>query len=441
MEENLHISSKLLEPLILSGCLNNVSLFLKVKSYLFTNKKDKNYFSDEKNQRIFNLMSRWFDKFKTLPSKDELKIVIDKSKDDSEIKFLLNSIIDTMYEKNAKEINFEYLEEELINFIKENRVYEAMALAQADISTGNYGAIVNKMEEAVRVSFDKDLGISIRDIDAAMEKVNKLNDENCISTGFPNLDSILDGGFHPKETYNFSGIPGAGKTLILGNFALNTFMQGKKVLVYTFETSFERLFIRYTSNLSGMSKKEILLDEEGTKEKLLSAFNNTAGDLIIKEYNANAICSNDIMAHIGDLWMYKKWKPDLIVIDYLLIMTTNDKTLSSENSYKYYKTVTEEVRNIGKSFYIPVLTASQINREGQSENGGSKAMITSKSISESRGILDTIDFLAIILQTAKDKTRNKMCLYIDKNRNDRNGIRIEFEVDYNTMKLKEGAIF
>jgi replicative DNA helicase len=441
MQENLKIPSKLLEPMILAGCLRNASLFLKVKPYLFTSSKNKNYFSDEKYQIVFNFISRWFDKFKTMPSKDELKIIVDKTKEDSEVKFLLNSIIDTMYD-NKEEINYDYLEEELVSFIKENRVYEAMAMAQADIDKGNFAAIVNKMEDAVRVSFDKDLGMSIRDVNQAFEKVNKLNNEVCISSGFPNLDSILDGGFHPKETYNFSGIPGAGKTLILGNFALNAFAQEKKVLVYTFETSFERLFMRYVSNLSGMSKKEIFLDENGVREKLASTFDrNITGDLIIKEYNANSVCSNDIMAHVNDLWMYKKWKPDIIVIDYLLIMATNDKSLSTENSYKYYKTVTEEVRNIGKTFYVPVLTASQINREGQSEQGGSKAMVTSKSISESRGILDTIDFLAIILQTAKDKTRNKLCLYVDKNRNDRNGIRIEYEVDYNTMKLTEGAIF
>jgi replicative DNA helicase len=348
MEENLKLPSKLLEPLILAGCLRNASLFLKVKSYLFTSSRSKNYFSDEKYQNVFNLMCRWFDKFKSMPSKDELKILIDKTKEDSEVKFLLNSIVDAMFDKKD-EINYDYLEEELVSFIKENRVYEAMASAQFDIDKGNYGAIVNKMEDAVRVSFDKDLGNSIKDVGSAMEKVNRLNNESCISSGFPNLDSVLEGGFHSKEIYNFSGIPGAGKTLILGNLALNAFLQGKNVLVYTFETSFERLFIRYISNLSGMSKKEIFLDEEGAKEKLSRTFSNTTGDLIIKEYNSNAVCSNDIIAHINDLWMYKKWKPDVVIIDYLLIMLTNDKTLSAENSYKYYKTVTEEVRNIGKS--------------------------------------------------------------------------------------------
>jgi replicative DNA helicase len=229
-------------------------------------------------------------------------------------------------------------------------------------------------------------------------------------------------------------------TMLLGNFALNVFLEGKKVLVYTFETSTERLLMRYYSNLAQMSKKEIILDDEGAKEKLSATSSIAEGDLIVKEYNANTICSNDLMAHINDLWTYKKWKPDLIITDYLLIMRANDHTLSMENSYRYYKIVTEENRNICKTLGIPGLTACQINREGMSDRGGSKGMITAKDISESRGIFDTVDFFAIIMQTAKDKEKNKFYLGIDKNRNEKTGVRIEYNVDYEHMSIREGAI-
>jgi len=229
-------------------------------------------------------------------------------------------------------------------------------------------------------------------------------------------------------------------TLFMGTVGINAYLAGKKVLVYTFETSDERLYIRYFTNLTNMSKKEILLDEKGAEEKLSKVASMTDGDLIIKDCNANTISSNDIMAHINDLWMYEKWKPDLIIVDYILIMCTNDKSMSSDNSYKYYKTISEELRNIAKSTYTPVLTAMQMRRDAMSDKGGSKAIVTAKDISESRGVYDTVDVFAIMTQTARDKTNKKFFLYFDKNRNDISGIKIAYEIDYEHMMVKEGGV-
>ncbi len=248
-------------------------------------------------------------------------------------------------------------------------------------------------------------------------------------------DLQVDGSSYLTNGFN------SHNTGFLGNYAVNSFLSGKNVLVYSFETSRERLAMRYYSSLIHMSKKDMLLDEAAFKEKANDILSKMPGDLILKEYNSNTVCSNDLLAHVSDLNRYMSWKPDIIIIDYLLIMLTNDKRMSSENGFKYYKTVTEEVRNIGKTLNVPIITATQINREGMSDRGGSKSLVTSKNIAESRGIYDTVDFFGIITQTAKEKEKNKYYLYIDKNRNERTGVRIEYEVDYNYMTLEEKAMF
>ena len=77
------------------------------------------------------------------------------------------------------------------------------------------------------------------------------------------------------------------------------------------------------------------------------------------------------------------------------------------------------------------------------ESGGSKATLTSKAGSESRGILDTADYYAVIIQTSQDKKKygedvGSYSLYIDKNRNDKTGLRLNFHIDYSTYTLGEG---
>jgi len=589
---NLKFPSEILEPSIIIHSLNNVSFFLKIKPYLDTNGTKKSYFNDEKYQTIFNIISKWYDKFNKFPTQKELLIVNEKlNKNDNELKFLIDTIINKVYTESPEDVDINFIEQETQKFIQENRVYEAMMLSQIDVENGNYDIIAERMREAITVNFDKDLGVSIRDVEKGITLLNELGAETSISTGIPSLDNVLDGGWRGKEIYVFAATPGIGKclrydvkvkvfyefngvtiiedirigdlfkklnitnqgeyipknklkvkttagfkevkalrktqpnpewviktesgreavftdkhklevkksdifdvgrywenidtikigqevntengwekvtecyfngnysemydlevdsiksfyangfnshnTALLGNFAINAFLDGKKVLVYTFETADRRLLSRYYSNLIEMTKKEILLNEESAKEKINNIINETSGDLILKEYPANTVNSNGLLAHINDLKMYKQWKPDLIIVDYILIMLANDKSMSSDNSYKFYKTVTEELRNIGKMLDVPVLTATQINRQGQDDKGGTKAITTSKDISESRGIYDTADFFATINQPARDREAGKVMIYVDKNRNGDKGQKIKLNIDYEHMKFTE----
>ena len=438
-KENLTLPSELLEPAIITQSLKDASYFLKIKPYLFTSNKNKTYFSDIKYQRIFNAICIWHDKYKKFPKKKEMLLLINKIEKDEAVKLLINSIIEETYEGDPEEIDKDYLEEETIEFIKRNQVYEAYMLTQMDVENGDYSSLVERFTKATTINFDQDLGTSIRDVDSGVDEINSLDDEDVIPTDFPSIDAdnVLDGGFRNEEIYVFAAIPGLGKTALLGNFAINAFLQGKNVLVYTFETSNKRLLTRYYSNLIEMSKKEIISDNDKTKNELKSVVNSTVGDIILKEYPANTTSSNDLLGHINDLKTYKNWIPDIIISDYLLIMSTNDKSMSSDNSYKYYKTVTEEFRNLCKLLKVPGVTATQINRSGQDERGGSKAITTSKDISESRGIYDTADFFATINQTAKDRDLGKIMIYIDKNRNGDKGAKVKMNIDYEHMRFTE----
>lgn len=440
-EANLKLPSEILEPAIVAHSLNNLSFFLKIKPYLSTvGSKNKAYFNDEKYQKIFNLICQYYDKYTKYPSQITMNSMIQgKYKEDEDLRYALEQTIKKVYEEDVQKTDVRYLEDETKKFITENRVYEAMILSQLDMENGDFGAIASKMTQAVQVNFDKDLGTSIHDVDKVFDEFEDISSASSITTGLNNLDAILDGGWHNKEIYCFAATPGLGKTLYLGNFALNAFMQGKKVLVYTFETSSARIYSRLFTNILDKSKKDIMSDLQKSKDEAKTALSNYTGDIIVKYFPANSASGNDLMAHINDLWLYQQWKPDMIVADYILIGCTNDKNLSSDNSYKYYKTVTEEWRNIANILDVPFLTASQINREGMDDKGGSKAITTAKDMSESRGIYDTVDFFATLNQPAKDRTETegKVMMYIDKNRNGEKGHRLKQSIDYIHQRVSE----
>ena len=148
--------------------------------------------------------------------------------------------------------------------------------------------------------------------------------------------------------------------------------------------------------------------------------------------------TNDIAAFLLDLKRFEDLVPDLIILDYLLIMAPNNKKSSDEsNTYTRFKAVTEEVRNLAKNLNIPIWTASQIGRAGQSEDGGTKAITTSKDMSESRGIYDTVDFFCTLNQTLKQKKGLKLNLFVDKCRNGESGGVFNLKVDYTVMNIAE----
>lgn len=439
MEKIIKIPYDVLEEMIMAYSFHNVSFFLKIKNYLYSkNYKQKCFFNDPKNQIIFNILCKWYNKYQSFPSLKEFNLLVEKMEEDKEIKILLSSMVEKYYNEDTSSYNEDNLVEETGNYIVQQRVVEAITLSQTYLENGNFEAIVDKVKDAVTVNLDKDLGISLKDFEQIRELLNKSNyDKNTLKLGFSSFDNILS--VKSSEILCFAGLPGSGKSMILGDIGVKAFWEGKKVLMYSLENSSLRVFQRYLSNILKINSNEITADADGVVEKLKNKISETEGDIILKEYMSNQVCSNDLMAHINDLILYKKWKPDIIIVDYILLMRTNDKQMSNDNSYKYYKTVTEELRNIAKTFKVPLLTACQINREGQADNGGSKALLTAKNISESRGILDTVDYFITINQTVMEKKKNEMRLYLEKNRNEESGKLAKCKINYEHMTMWENA--
>ncbi len=166
-------------------------------------------------------------------------------------------------------------------------------------------------------------------------------------------------------------------------------------------------------------------------------------DIRIKQFPARSASCNDFAAYLMDIAATENYVPDYIVIDYILITAANNKGME-DNTYNYYKAVAEEMRNLGSQFGCPVFTAAQINRNGMGDKGGTKAVVTAKDLSESRGILDTADYLFIIQQTDQEKKMGEkdgvaeQRLFVDKSRNSSGQQVLNFTINYNTMSISDG---
>ena len=279
-------------------------------------------------------------------------------------------------------------------------------------------------------------------IEESLSLIQEVEEDSGMTFGTPALDRIL-GSPKKGELIVYCGTPGIGKTIHLGNVATENMKLGKKGVFFSLEVDKRRLSKRLYSSLLYKSGTDLLNVSKEEAEAIFASFNG--GDIRIKNFQANTASCNDFAAYLNDLYTIEGFKPDFICIDYILITAPNNsKNISGDNMYSRGKIVAEEMRNLAVQFECPVFSASQINRSGMGDRGGTKGIVTSKDLSESRGILDTCDYLVVINQTDVEKKlgeKDGICeqrLYIDKNRNGRNQEILTITLDYNTMTIKDG---
>lgn len=441
--QELQFNSPTMERFILAYLIKDKSFFLKIGKLLKT--KDyskKSYFTDNKLQWLLNVCCVYYNKYDRVPSIETAKMFSEgQFKKDELLKKAIDALIDEIYSKDLSEIEPDYIKDETVKFVKAMRAVEATNLNALDIANGKFDALNDRMQKAVNINLDKDLGVSLANIEESLSLIQEVEEDSGMTFGTPALDRIL-GSPKAGELYVYAAPPACGKTIHLGNVAVENMKLGKKGVFFSLEVDKRRLAKRLYSSLLYKSGVDIMSTTKEEAEAIFASFNG--GDVKIKNYPANTSSCNDFAAYLNDLYTLEGFKPDFICVDYILITAPNNKKAGDDNMYQRSKYVAEELRNLATQFECPVFSASQINRSGMGDKGGTKGMVTSKDLAESRAILDTADALIVINQTDTEKKLaekdgiGEQRLYIDKNRNGCSGDILTITLDYNTMTIKDG---
>ena len=131
----------------------------------------------------------------------------------------------------------------------------------------------------------------------------------------------------------------------------------------------------------------------------------------------------------------KKFVPKLIVLDYLNLAKSSRLRLGT-STYEYVKSLAEENRGLAIEFDVPMLTATQSNRDGYNNSD-----IDLSNTSESFGLPATADWFVAVMQTEEMAAQGQYLVKQLKNRyKDMNAdgkLRFMLGVDKPTMRLFE----
>jgi replicative DNA helicase len=189
--------------------------------------------------------------------------------------------------------------------------------------------------------------------------------------------------------------------------------QGKNVLHITLEMAEERIAERIDANLMNVTMEDLHdLPKAMYDSKINKIIKETSGQIVIKEYPTASAHSAHFRGLIKELAIKKSFKPDIIFIDYLNICASSRfKGAAAVNSYMYVKAIAEELRGLAVETNVPIMSATQTTRSGQSNSD-----LGLEDTSESFGLPATADLMFALISNEKLDAVNQIAVKQLKNR-------------------------
>lgn len=223
-----------------------------------------------------------------------------------------------------------------------------------------------------------------------------------------------------------------GKSLILCHDAAAKVLAGHNVLYITCEMSAEKISQRIDANLidlpldkyKDMPKAWFLKRVEEVKKK-------SGGRLVVKEYASNVAHVGHIRHLLQELKMKKGFVPTIIYVDYINIMASQRFKPGKVPKDQYLTAIAEELRGLGQTENLPVMTATQTNREGFAS---SDADMT--DVAGAWGLPLTADWFIVVIQPDDLAELGQYLVKQEKSRYDDKGKLRKFFVGVDKQKMK-----
>ncbi len=193
-----------------------------------------------------------------------------------------------------------------------------------------------------------------------IEKAGKVKGNTTgVPTGFTDLDYDT-AGFQPSDLILIAARPSMGKTAFALNIALNAAIKEKKrVALFDLEMSKESLVNRLFAMQSKVDAKKLRTGDLNTAEwEMLSAgAAEVAKSFIVIDDNAG-ITPAELRSKCRKLQLEKGL--DMIIIDYLQLMTNGGKTDSRQQEVS---DISRSLKLLARELNVPVVALSQLSRK------------------------------------------------------------------------------
>ena len=400
-----------LQKLFLEMMLQDAQNYVRVQNIYNPENFDRNL------RNAAQFIKEHGDQHKTLPTLDQIRATTG---------------VDLKAVPDLNEGHYAWFFEEFESFTKKRELERAILKAADLLEKGEFEPVEKLIKDAVQISLTKDLGTNFwQDPEGMLAKY--FDNGGQVSTGWPQLDKLLYGGFSRGELNIFAGGSGSGKSLVMMNIALNWVQAGLNGVYITLELSEELTGLRTAAMLTNMSTKDIRKDKETTALKI-KMVGKKSGSYQVKALPAQSNI-NDIRAFLKEYQIQTNSRVDFMMIDYLDLLMPVSAKVSPNDLFVKDKYVSEELRNLAKELGILMVTASQLNRSAVEE-----VEFDHSHISGGISKINTADNVFGIFTSRAMRERGRYQIQCMKSRSS-TGVGQKIDLDYNieTMRITDSG--
>ena len=270
---------------------------------------------------------------------------------------------------------------------------------------------IGKIEKKLSNVQKQEKGLFSNITDVTEEVLNKIKersetDETIFGLKMPfNVINEMTGGIQDGDYVVLAGRPSSGKTGLAMNIARYVGIESNKtVLIFSLEMSANQLVTRLLSTETGISSLSMRTNRltEEQWDNLVLAKNNFENSEIYIDDNTNNML--ELKTKVKRFATRKKI--DLIIIDYLQLLSSPDNRFNS-NRNSDITDISREIKLLCTELKVPVIALSQLSREV--EKRADKRPILS-DLRDSGSIEQDVDMVWFLY---RDSYYNKKTVYIE----------------------------
>ena len=413
------------EQAVLGCCLIDSEICLTI-----VGKLDENDFYNETHRNIFHAIKEL--------QKDAINVDFVTVSDFLDRKGLLNSVGGINYITSLTNIvpsaaGYSHY----VDIVRKNSVLRQIIITCGDTITKAYDKdsdenILGATEKAIYEIAEKGQSGSLERIEFPLEKViNRIEEIHKdagamrgLKTGFYQIDKATN-GLQKSDLVIIAARPGVGKTSLAMNIVSNAALESKaKCAVFSLEMGREQLAQRMLFSVANVSMAKALRGElnETDWSKIWKAEKKLKdADIFIDDNAMNT--PSQVLSKCRKLKREKGL--DLIAIDYLGLMKSDEKTDNRQNEVA---SISRQLKILAKEINVPVLALCQLNRSVEQRDNGKPGKPVLSDLRESGSIEQDADMVWFIhrdmsaKEISEDKTGNYTAeLIIAKFRNGQPG--------------------
>jgi replicative DNA helicase len=322
-------------------------------------------FSDRLNCALFKIIKKALDEGKKI----DIPLLSERTKEKN-INVSISSLTNLMLYSNIYTLdqNIQLLQD---LYVKRNLFERAQLLKQGVVEGNDIDKLMFDFEEGTKdITKAKICEDSIGDI------ANRLLDnlEKGEEKGFKFGISILDraiGGVFKGELTTIGAKSAVGKTALALSIVQEAIKQDKTVLIITREMKDEHITQRLITQQTGVSSK--VMKTKTMSEDDWGKIIQSLGYLGSKKLyiNHNISKPSEIRKRVREI------KPDLVIIDYLQLLTSEKKQVAREQEVAY---LSREMKKLTTDFDTSVIQLTQLNESFKGRPFGESAVRESRAI-------------------------------------------------------------